>query len=139
MKTRLGFVSNSSSSSFVVIGVELNNKTGIKEALTQFYGVTAEKVAKSRETSVEELEDYDWYDYYYEEHHENKPGSFVFIDECGDSDVFGYLIFDSGSEDNSMPDFSVTSSKINEVAKKMSVKFGIDPSTVKVIGGTRSC
>jgi hypothetical protein len=93
MKIRSGFVSNSSSSSFVMIGVYTNDETSI-------------------------------------------PGlRSLYLDDSDYTYAKGIVLAD----DEYMEYVNISIDKVQEHAKTVSEKLGIDISEVKLIAGTRPC
>jgi hypothetical protein len=122
MKIRSGFVSNSSSSSFVMIGVQLNSE---QEDVLKKY--------------VEENTEYEnFWDFVYE------SDDFK-LETSGEGDYEGvYGIYLASGSEYEFPATDISFSKLNEYADKVVNeldKFGImvDEEEVMVYTGTKMC
>jgi len=111
MKIRNGFVSNSSTSSFIVIGVVLKRNEDIQDDYEKYMDRNEYESGKSlllyagdADISISE-------------------------DEC----VLGYVIAD----DEELPSKTIRLSELGEIAEKLSERFGVDKSEVKMFVGTR--
>lgn len=127
MKSRSGFVSNSSSSSFVVLGVDAQiNAQEAKRILRRVFGFTKD--------SLEEYEDdSEVMDALYEAFEEEEK--YVFSSE---PPFIGVML--GSSDDSDMLDsFSYDLVELSHMAQEFAVKFGYNVSEVKLIGGQMSC
>lgn len=137
MKVRQGFISNSSSSSFVMIGMKVkdSDSTKMAEALMEFYPI---KEVLSHAKEKEECEHgWEWEDYCYD-YLEEAPGGFTYFSE---GEYFGKLIVDSGMDDY-MDDFSIPVEELSTMiyeTKKIANAIGLNEKEVKLMGGTRAC
>ena len=128
MKTRNGFVSNSSSSSFVVLGFEANLS----------YEEMYKKLIGTPDQDNRDIDDIDLADKLYDFFQEN---NIVLYGECSgvSHDLIGFEI--AGQEDYmiksascSFPDLKV----LFDVVGLLKEKLGVD-SEIKLYTGTRNC
>jgi len=131
MKIRSGFVSNSSSSSFVMIGTRVNDIDIVKLAeniINKYPNITIPNyISKQRDAD-------DWaynvlrssacpFDYYSEE------------------GLFGFSIYSGSSDDYGLNDFSLSIEEIEKAiteTKEIMAELGIATGEVKLIGGQRT-
>ena len=115
MKTRNGFVSNSSSSSFVMIGSKIDND----EIKSKLGWVKSETAAFDDGWEFIQRKMYELnLDYFYEE------------------DLIGYVIANGDDSDFGGPEISI--SDVVEKSKFISEKFNIPIENIKIISGIRS-
>ena len=120
MKTRLGFVSNSSSSSFVLVGIKVPEKNQ-----EDFEQKLAEVILKRPLREDEELYDV-------------LCNSSNYLSDDGPG-YAGKVICDMSSEDGYMEASEISMEKAWEEAYKVLCDLGIKKSDIKLICGTRSC
>ena len=110
MKIRSGFVSNSSSSSFVVIGVKrLNSEVILGEYDDVYEAIENEDLGKGISSLWVEGSNYDY--------------------------ITGFVICDGDEiEEN-----TISFSELNDMAVKVSKALNVDVSKVELITGVRSC
>jgi hypothetical protein len=117
MKTRNGFVSNSSSSSFVCMGISLSTDT---EAWVELYNKLGVTLPDYEDDDFEPYEDFEYNKEFVEAC--KKLGLDIQIDHECDTMYFGYS---SGYLDD-YESFEVSYDKMEEVKDKL-VKLGYDP------------
>ena len=127
MKVRVGFVSNSSSQSFVMIGVDISqlDEEKFKAKLAEKFNYKLPEWADSlEEVSISEIvEDTD------------EP-----LDDADEGRYVGYRI--ASVEDSYMDTFSYPLEEVTKYAKKLADLFAemdIPNVEVKLVGGTESC
>ena len=119
MKTRTGFVSNSSSSSFIIIGANMTDE--IQEKLKLRLQVTTD--------------DTQWI--YDKERELKELGLEALYIEGTDADyVIGHVIADIGDEDGYIPEQSMSINDIKEISDKLKEVLGKDVE-IKLMLGTR--
>lgn len=137
MKIRVGFVSNSSSSSFVMVGAKVSNVNMVELAkkLLAKYPVKLSEFVNANPTTKDELEDwaYDVLD--------ALSGNCPF-EYYGEENLFGFSLYAGSSEDSGLDDFSLSIEEIEKAivdTKEIMRELGIDGGEVKLIGGQRAC
>jgi len=131
MKIRTGFVSNSSSSSFIMVGTKANNinRVELAEKLLAKYPVKLPSY-------VNEEKDDDWAWEVMDALSGNCPFEFY-----GEENLFGFSIYSGSSEDNGLDDFSLSIEEIEKAiteTKEIMAELGIT-GEIKLIGGQRAC
>lgn len=122
MKIRIGFVSNSSSQSFVMVGADISNidEAILKKALVKKFNY------KLPECTVDTIEDVSIGEITDDEFEEADEGHYLGLNlACGDE----------------LETFSLSFAEVEEAAQKVRALFdelGI-PVEVKLIGGTECC
>ena len=122
MKKRFGFVSNSSSSSFVAVGVNRAFTEEEKRRALATFGYDDKKI----EEEFGSLDD-------------------AFMDVMNEDYSVGYEdteyvgVLLSHSYDETLEDFEVDFEDMFNMAKNFSERFGIPISEVKLFGGTEAC
>lgn len=119
MKIRIGFVSNSSSQSFVMIGIETNQICNLKEKLAKRFGFELpEWVGNLDDVSINEIIENEKY-------------------SCADEGkYFGYRV--AVIDDDYMETFSLSFEDIEECANELREFLGEDIE-IRLIGGTEVC
>jgi len=121
MKIRVGFVSNSSSSSFVAIGVELTKELDEKKILMEGFHVP-----------LEDFEKDDFNDIWYENIYKN---GYLYNEEGWENRLL-YIIASSSDDYLESGEFDVE--EIKKIGQEMIQKFNLDPDTkIKLYVGTR--
>ena len=123
MKTRNGFVSNSSSSSFVIIGVEVPEGTITREDFAIKVGLIDEKLKGEDSGYFEDQVNDCTYNKYWE-YHDGAPRGKVIIGE-------GFSVRDEGGCESA--DLNI------DKIKQMLQKVGLDGYEIKVFYGPRGC
>ncbi len=143
MKVRIGFVSNSSSSSFVMIGAKLNDFDRVKVAkrLMELYPETQlDLPSYLKDKNVADLDEDELEDWAYEVLTSSRGGSgFAYFGEEG---LFGYAIYCGDSQEYEVGDFSMSLEELQkktEETKKLLADLGHADVDVKLIGGQYSC
>lgn len=123
MKTRSGFVSNSSSSSFLILGKPFDyDEAEMKRILKRVYGFE----------SFEEYEDYD-------------DLRDIFIETVEEEYALGHepeyigIPLTSFSDGDTMDSFTFELDELVHMANEFADKFGFDPNDIRVMGGTEAC
>jgi hypothetical protein len=131
MKTRNGFVSNSSSSSFVIIGYPEGKVFPDKEAALKKYAPKLLDSKDCKEYGVDEV----WFDFL------GKPGLYGNGISHLPNDGPGYIgiiLADVSSDGGALGDSKISLDGVMKKIKKFQKLFGIiEPP--KIITGTRSC
>jgi hypothetical protein len=134
MKIRTNFVSNSSSSSFVLVGTKINNINQISLAEKLL-----EKFPNERYSS-QKVHDESWaWDVLYSLNGKNKFGV---LSETGSGDLIGYILYSGSIDDGGIEDFSVELSDLKEKSQevhKLLLELGLPGDMVKLYAGSRSC
>ncbi len=140
MKFRNGFVSNSSTSSFVLVGFELSNGVGeegsekMKKLLIDLYNVEP--------STLEGIEDYELADDFYTKSRSGENGITILSGSdmgVGDSTVIGVMLGETDSYDTFyLPDYVVSFSKIEEDLKEIRKIVGED-SEIRIYCGSKMC
>ena len=117
MKTRTGFVSNSSSSSFVILGVDLRDEVMFAQ-LQPFF-----------ERESDEEDDCHWGNW-------NLPEGYDYISD--DPDGYVGIILGQGG-DGYLEGSTKSISELVSLAQKMSEELEIPLDAIKLICGERSC
>ena len=140
MKCRSGFVSNSSSSSFVIYGANIPEQELSKTRfLKEVVGIQNPKVPSDFE------DEWEYNDYFYNEAYDfcSKGDSyFGFSEEDGSENgcvLIGVKIAE-GDEFNNIGENSVSISKLDEDFSKLKNKLGLtEEIKTKIIVGSRCC
>lgn len=129
MKTRQGFVSNSSTSSFVIIGYEVDeNRFSMSDYATKLYGLDPSKL------SEDELKD---------EYCDAKHNNDIIVVDCDDDGapdgkhIIGFHM--CHSNESGLDSDSCDLVEAIEKLKPVRDKFDLNGETVKVFTGTRCC
>jgi hypothetical protein len=137
MKVRKGFVSNSSSSSFVLIGVEIDKgKLDKIQILETLYQEEYNKILKKAEN------DEDFEEMVTETLMDKMDEDGIYFcnhDECGTSKckiLFGNLLGESNDESDF--NFEVSLNDLSDIKELLS-KFGLLDEDIKIFGRTRLC
>jgi hypothetical protein len=127
MKVRIGFVSNSSSQSFVMVAVDVSqiDEEALKKKLAERFSFELPEWADGFEDVClsEIVEDAD------------EP-----LDDADEGRYFGYRL--ASVEDSYMDTFSLSMDEVAEYVKKLKELFagiGEPDVEVKLVGGTESC
>ncbi|MFH1547156.1 MAG: hypothetical protein ABIC57_01585 [bacterium] len=135
MKLRQGFVSNSSSSSFIAIGMRLESidKYKLAKVLYEKYPIELPGYVNP--------DDPDDFDFTYEIFDSNEI-PFSLFDEESSKPVFGYRIYEGSSDDYGVSDFEISADTIIEKTKEIqeiAAEVGVPCNEIKVIGGEQAC
>ena len=128
MKLRIGFVSNSSTSSFVLVGFELSDGVGkegsekMKKLLVDLYNVEP--------STLEKMEDWELADEFHTKSSSGENGVTILSGSdmgVGDSTVIGIMLGETDSYDTFyLPDYVVSFSEIEEDLKEIRKIVGED-------------
>lgn len=139
MKVRNGFVSNSSSSSFIVKGYLLDsNKYTPTTIMEKFSYLTPEKITEATDNGKYIWEDVE-NETFWEFKDEQKDISFLQGYEDGVRDGYilvGETLFDSDTLD--LPDM-ILSATDSEITKEIKEKLGLQDNELIIACGTRMC
>lgn len=138
MKYRRGFVSNSSTSSFVLVGFELSDEVGeegserMKKLLIDLYDVEP--------STLEGIEDYELADDFYHKSRNGENGVTILSGSdngVGDSTVIGVMLAETNSCDTFyLPDKVISIREIEEKLKEIKEIIGED-SEIKIYCGSK--
>lgn len=135
MKSRRGFVSNSSSSSFVILGyksADLLGRNVDKEAMMRNYGTDVDRLlSMANKYGIDDA----WYEFLYNTNF--GIDGVRYLSDDGDGYV-GVAIADVSSDGGYLEKSEVDIDTIMEKVRKLQELFGIDKPP-KIITGTRSC
>lgn len=122
MKIRPGFVSNSSSSSFVILGVEASEGSTEYNHIKELFYTVPPGDEYDEDSSL-----YEW----------NLPGDieYTYTGDC-DNEYFGVFIA-QGSDDFDFNEFEL--GDLNKLAQKISDTLELPVETVKLVVGSRCC
>lgn len=128
-KKRFRFVSNSSSSSFILVGFELPENFDAREFVKNNYELT--------EKELEDVSDEDEGDYYSKEIFENRSKMELMRDtDASKFDIVGFKIASGIEESNGG---SVGISDMIKSAEDIKSKLNIETGDVKIFYGNESC
>ena len=132
MKRRIGFVSNSSSSSFIAFGARLSEEEVF--AVRKFMIENGSYKEKLREAEDDDDED-ESFDDAYEFLDEVTDNNFI---NCDGDFVVGYIIA-TGDECGDLSEGSMTLTEMMKNVNELTVKFGIPENKIKLIYGSYPC
>lgn len=139
MKIRSGFVSNSSSSSFIVKGYLLDNKDFDEKTIMEKFGYYTEENIKKYTYVYNDKEDFDEHEMFYDFKGENRDISFLegYDDGVPEGKILiGETLHDS--EDADLPDMILTAEP-TEITKQIADKLGLQDEKIIIACGTRCC
>jgi len=133
MKIRIGFVSNSSSSSFVMVGAKVSNidRVELAKKLLAKYPVELPDYVNE----MEKDDEWAW------EVMDALSGNCPF-EYYSEESLFGFSIYSGSSEDYGLDDFSLSIEEIEKAiadTKEIMAELGIAAGEIKLIGGQRAC
>ena len=134
MKVRVGFVSNSSSSSFVMVGAKVSNinRVELAKKLLAKYPVELPDYVNEME---EKDDEWAW------EVMDALSGNCPF-EYYSEESLFGFSIYSGSSEDYGLDDFSLSVEEFEKAiadTREIMEELGIPASEIKLIGGQRAC
>ena len=137
MKTRNGFVSNSSSSSFVVFGYKLKLDTNSAEDMNKILGkLDPYELSKLGEQAIDDHFIID--DVLHEAINKKRDDFNMLLDSEDHALYVGYLAADVSSEDSYLAQTECGYEQLTNKAAKAKELFGLEGEP-KLYTGTRSC
>lgn len=129
MKKRFQLVSNSSSSSFILVGFELTEQFDVKQFVKENYELT--------ESELEDISDEDDYRYYSDEIFEKYSDMEIMREtDASKFDIVGFKIASGIEESNGG---SVGISDMIKSAEDIKSKLNMETGDVKIFYGNESC
>lgn len=140
MKIRSGFVSNSSSSSFIVKGYLLDSEEFDEKTIMEKFGYyTEENIKKYTYINYNGKECFDEHEMFYDFKGENSDISFLEGYDNGVQEgkiLIGETLHDS--EDADLPDMILTAEP-TEITQEIANKLGLQDEKIIIACGTRYC
>lgn len=137
MKIRSGFVSNSSSSSFIVKGYLLDDKDFDEKTIMEKFGYYTEENIKKYTYTYGDKEELELSDMFWDFKEENKNISFLqgYYDGVQEGKILiGEKLHDSENAD--LPDMILTAEP-TEITKQIADKLGLRDKKIIIACGTR--
>lgn len=139
MKIRNGFVSNSSSSSFIVKGYLLDDEDFDRKTIMEKFGYYTEENIKKHTYTYGDKEELELSDMFWDFKDEHNNISFLQGYEDGVQEgkiLIGETLHDS--EDADLPDMILTAEP-TEITQEIADKLGLQDEKIVIACGTRCC